>query len=83
MSKIGAILESIWFFINKNEILKVYEKKENDRDIVIQTTLPLSFKKEDNEIENYIKELNFLELTPIDAINILNDLKMKVKDNER
>ena len=66
-----------------DEILKVYEKKENDRDIVIQTTLPLSFKKEDNEIENYIKELNILEITPIDAINILNDLKMKVKDNER
>lgn len=66
-----------------DEILKVYEKKENDRDIVIQTTLPLSFKKEDNEIENCIKELNILELTPIDAINILNDLKMKVKDNER
>lgn len=66
-----------------DEILKVYEKKENDRDIVIQTTLPLSFKKKDNEIENYIKELNILELTPIDAINILNNLKMKVKDNER
>ena len=66
-----------------DEILKVYEKKENDRDIVIQTTLPLSFKKEDNEIENYIKELNILELTTIDAINILNDLKMKVMDNER
>ena len=66
-----------------DEILKVYEKKENGRDIVIQTTLPLSFKKENNEIENYIKELNILELTPIDAINILNDLKMKVKDNER
>lgn len=66
-----------------DEILKVYEKKENDRDIVIQTTLPLSFKKEDNEIENYIKGLNILELTPIDAINILNDLKMKVMDNER
>lgn len=66
-----------------DEILKVYEKKENDRDIFIQTTLPLSFKKENNEIENYIKELNILELTPIDAINILNDLKMKVKDNER
>ena len=66
-----------------DEILKVYEKKENDRDIVIQTTLPLSFKKENNEIENYIKELNILELTPIDAINILNDLKMKIKDNER
>ena len=66
-----------------DEILKVYEKKENDRDIVIQTTLPLSFKKEDNEIENYIKELNILKITPIDAINILNNLKMKVKDNER
>ena len=51
-------------------------------DLVIEDLYIVS-KKENNEIENYIKELNILELTPIDAINILNDLKMKVKDNER
>ena len=61
------------------EILKVYETKEKDRDIVIQTTLPLDFKEEKNEIEEYIKNLNVLELTPIQAINTLYELKNKIK----
>ena len=62
-----------------SEILKVYETKENKRDIVIQTTIPLDFKEEKNEIEEEIKKLNVLELTPIDAINILYELKNKIK----
>ena len=61
------------------EILKVYERKEKDRDIVIQTTLPLDFHEEKNEIEEYLKELNVLELTPLQAINILYELKQKMK----
>ena len=61
------------------EILKVYEKKEKDRDIVIQTTLPLNFNEEKNEIEEYLKNLNVLELTPIQAINTLYELKNKIK----
>lgn len=61
------------------EILKVYERKEKDRDIVIQTTLPLDFHQETNEIEEYLKNLNVLELTPIQAINTLYELKNKMK----
>lgn len=61
------------------EILKVYENKENKRDHVIQTTLPLNFNNEENIIEKRIKELNILELTPMDAINILYELKNKIK----
>ena len=61
------------------EILKIYERKEKDRDIVIQTTLPLNFQEEKNEIEEYIKNLNVLELTPIQAINTLYELKNKIK----
>ncbi len=61
------------------EILNVYENKEKKRDITIQTTLPLNFEKEKNEIEEEIKNLNVLELTPIDAINILYNLKNKIK----
>ena len=61
------------------EILNIYENKEKKRDIIIQTTLPLDFKEEKNEIEETIKNLNVLELTPIDAINILYDLKNKIK----
>ena len=59
------------------EILKIYEKKENDRDIIIQTTLPLDFNEEKNEVIEYLKELNVLELTPIEAINKLYELKNK------
>jgi len=61
------------------EILKVYEKKEKDRDIVIQTTLPLNFNEEKNEIEEYLKNLNVLELNPIQALNTLYELKNKIK----
>ena len=61
------------------EILKIYEKKEKDRDIVIQTTIPLDFSQEKNEIEECLKNINVLELTPIQAINILYELKNKIK----
>ena len=61
------------------EILQVYENKENKRDIIIQTTLPLDFKEEKNEAIETIKNLNVLELTPMDAINLLYELKKKIK----
>ena len=62
-----------------SEILKVYESKENKRDLIIQTTLPLEMENQNNEIEKEIKELNILEITPIEAINILYNLKNKIK----
>ena len=62
-----------------SQILDVYENKEKKRDIVIQTTLPLEFKTEQNEIEETIKKLNILEITPIEAMNILYELKNKIK----
>lgn len=61
------------------EILKVYETKEQKRDLKIQTSLPLDFTEKENAIEKEIKELNVLELTPIDAINFLYNLKNKIK----
>ena len=62
-----------------SEILKVYESKENKRDLVIQTTLPLDFNETKSEIEEELKKLNVLELTPIEAINYLYELKKKIK----
>ena len=62
-----------------SEILKVYENKENKRDLVIQTTLPLDFEEHTSEIEETIKNTNVLELTPMEAINLLYELKKKVK----
>ena len=61
------------------EILKVYENKENKRDLVIQTTLPLDFEEHKSEIEEIVKNTNVLELTPMEAINLLYELKKKVK----
>lgn len=61
------------------EILSVYEKKEAKRDIVIQATLPLDFEPKESPIEKELKELNILEITPIEAMNILYKLKNKIK----
>ena len=57
------------------EILKVYENKEQKRDRIIQTSIPLNFEQPESEIEKRLKDINVLELTPIEAINILYELK--------
>ena len=64
-----------------SEILKVYENKEKKRDIKIQEALPLDelIEKEESKIEKYIKDLDILKTTPIDALNILYELKEKIK----
>ena len=59
------------------EILNVYEQKEKNRDIFIQTTIPMDFDTHESIVEKTIKELNILEITPIEAMNILYDLKNK------
>ena len=64
------------------EILKIYETKEKNRDVYIQTSLPLDINEnnqQENEIEKRLKEINILEITPIEAINILYDLINKIK----
>ena len=62
-----------------SEILSVYESKESKREFTIQTTLPLNFDDKPNEIEEEIKKLNILEITPMEAINKLYELKNKIK----
>lgn len=60
-----------------DDILKIYENKEMKRDIKVQESLPLY--EEKNEIEEKIKNLDILSLTPIDALNILYKLKEDIK----
>lgn len=63
-----------------NQILKVYEKKEIKRDIIIQGTLPLDdLKDNESEIEKEIKKIDPLKMTPLDAITFLYNLKEKIK----
>ncbi len=63
-----------------NQILSVYENKEKKRDIIIQEALPLDdLKDTESEIEREIKNINPLEMTPMDALNLLYNLKEKIK----
>lgn len=59
-----------------DEILKVYEGEENKRDIKIQEALPLDdLIPKKSKIEEELEKINPLEVTPIEALNILYKLK--------
>ena len=60
-------------------ILKIYENKEKKTDTIIQTTLPLNFEEKKSEVEEDIKNIDILNITPIEAINFLSKLKEKIK----
>ena len=63
-----------------SEILKIYENKEIKRDIKIQEMLPIDdLIQKESEIEKEIKEINILNTTPMDALNILYKLQEKTK----
>ena len=69
--------------INKAlEILKVYESKDVNKSVNIQESLPidelLSDSRDDTLVKT-IKDIDVLNITPIDALNILYDLKNKIK----
>ena len=63
-----------------NQILSVYESKEKKRDFIIQEALPLDdLIKEESIVEKELKNINPLEMTPLEAINFLYELKEKSK----
>lgn len=64
-----------------SNILKVYENKELKRDVKIQESLPIDdlMKEQKSPIEEELKKINILEVTPMDAMNILYQLKEKIK----
>ena len=62
------------------EILNVYEKSEKKKEVYKQTSLSLDFdEKKESKIEKRLKEINTLEITPIEALNILDELKKEIK----
>ena len=66
-----------------DDILKIYESKEKKRDIKIQETLPLDeviVKEKESKVEEELKNINPLEVTPLEALNILYKLKEEVKN---
>lgn len=63
-----------------SKILDVYESKEKKRDIKIQESLPIDdLIKEKSVVEEELKKLDILSITPLDALNILSKLKEEVK----
>jgi DNA mismatch repair protein MutS len=62
-----------------NTILNIYESKEKVRDIKIQESLPLEIVSNDNKIKEMLDNINVLEITPLEALNILSSLKEEVK----
>ncbi len=60
------------------EILSYYENKNNNKQIFEQTTLNFEEEKKESEIEKKIKEVDPLQITPLEALNILYDLKKEV-----
>ena len=63
-----------------DEILKVYEESEEKRDIKVQEALPIDeLIQEKSKIEEEIEKINPLETTPIQALNILYNLKQMIK----
>ena len=42
-------------------------------------TLPLNFEEKKSVVEEELKKIDILNITPIEAINILSDLKEKIK----
>ncbi|MBR2708371.1 MAG: DNA mismatch repair protein MutS [Bacilli bacterium] len=59
-----------------DDILKVYEGKEKKRDIKVQESLPLDeLIPKKSKVEEELEKINPLEITPIEALNILYKLK--------
>ncbi len=64
------------------KILQVYENKEKKRDKNIQEALPLDeLMNQEDELRNRLKEINPLEVTPMEALTILVELKELSKKN--
>ena len=76
VAKLAGLPEEI--IKRANDVLVVYEKKEIKRDKKIQTSLQLDFNNQQSEVEEELKKINILEITPIEAMNILHKLKSKL-----
>ena len=61
------------------EILKVYESKEKNRDIKVQESLPIDFEVKENPIIEEIKKIDPNKMTPIEALNMVYELKSKIQ----
>ena len=64
-----------------DEILNVYESKEKNKpEVYKQTSLDFNFNEtKPSKVEERLKEINPLNITPLEALNILDELKKEVE----
>lgn len=63
-----------------NQILSIYENTEKRRDIIVQESMPIDdMINSVSVVEQELEKINPLEVTPLDAINILYRLKELIK----
>ena len=64
-----------------SDILSVYESKEKKRDIKIQESLPLDLlmDKEESKLEKKLKDIDPMNITPMEALNLICELKKEIK----
>ena len=69
---------------NATKILNKYENKKTKVSNFEQTTLfeEKELDKEENKLEEKLKEIDPLYLTPIDALNLIFELKKELKQNK-
>ena len=78
VAKLANLPESV--IKRAGEILKIYEDKENKRDVKIQEALPIDeLMPKKSKIEKQLEKIDPLQITPIEALNILYKLKSEVK----
>ena len=69
-----------------NDVLSIYEKKNVKKETFTQTSLFELTEKEvtpkKNETEERIKAINPLEMTPMEALNLLYELNKEVKNKK-
>ena len=63
-----------------DQILDIYENKEKKREVIVQESLNFIEEPKESAIEKELKELDILNLTPLDALNVLYKLKEKTED---
>ena len=63
-----------------SDILSIYEKKEKKRDLKIQESLPLDeLMMEESKVEKKLKEIDPVNMTPMEALNLIYELKREIK----
>ncbi len=78
VAKLASLPDSL--IKRADQILNIYENKEKKRDVIVQESLIFEEPKKESEIENEIKKIDVLNLTPLEAMNILYKLKEKIED---